>query len=603
MKQFLFLLIGFLTLLFEPPGLAQSTITFPRSGKVATEAYVDSVVKANRTSIGNIPVTTPPIVVTPPVVVDQVPILKPCDAGPEIRTITNITTSSLSAVFHGQNVFGITFQILSGSTVQRSGTIEPKSNTLPLTFDALPPGSYTLRLFGSTCQGMSSREFTIPIKETGAVTPAPVLTPNQQSKGNYELFMNLTGFGYEPTAPNGLHHDWPERIEAFRYEWGYGITGIRLNIRWNEWEPTPDNFTRQGLQKIIVYCRERGLKLSVLFWPWRKQGDNFIPEGHYVTGHRGKQHQFDGNTRMGSLASDVVNAKIYNAVQELSRELNTYEGAYYLSIGTATAEEFTNPVIGEGLGGPKEITGFEPVFQDGFRAFRQAKNRPYERPIISEWDGGAGLEMGNEAGKDFARFISLTLTRYFDNFTRAVKDGSGGKVLSVYSYPDAGSPQNAWYLHANFASQARTADGMFGTDGNDRWDNSRKLLVNAVNLGMGKISMNEYDPFDLSSDGYCTGINLGQLEREFEKSYSNGVQVIHLSMSYCPAEIRGMEPHLRYLSEKYIGKPYVRPNRPVTEVSITPAYWQGQEIFAPHWTGNNFLKPVDDEFWGASGRN
>ncbi|TDB69120.1 hypothetical protein [Arundinibacter roseus] len=582
--------IGLLLVLWTSQIQAQQrlSLTIPGSGTVATQEWVRAVLDS---ALG----TQPPIVpVTPPVVISPTP----CEAGPEIRSITNITTSEARVQFHGKNVFGLDFQISKAGQVVRSGQIKPTSSVIRVQYSNLEPGIYQLKLAGNTCTGSDQKEFVIPGNESG------VLIPDRTDPGTatYELFMNLTGFGYEPGSQNGLHHDWPERIEAFRYDWGYGITGIRLNIRWNEWEPTQGNFTRQGLQKVIAYCRARGLKLSILFWPWRKQGDGFIPEGHYVTGHRGKQHEIETDKRMGSLASELMNAKLYTAIRELSAELSSYEGAYYLSLGTASAEEFTNPVVGEGYGGAKEITGFEPVFQEGFRKFRLAKNLPYERPYIVEWENGAALDMSTNLGKDFARFISLTLTGYFENFTKAVKEGSGGKVLSVYSYPDAGSPQNAWYLHANFASQAAGADGLFGTDGNDRWDNSRKLLVNAVNLGMGKISMNEYDPFDLSSDGYCTGINLGQLEREFEKSYAAGVQVIHLSMSYCPAEIRGMEPHLRYLT-KYIGKPYVRPDRPVTEVSITPAYWQGKEIFAPAWTGSNYLKPVDDEFWGDSRRD
>ncbi|TDB66807.1 hypothetical protein [Arundinibacter roseus] len=587
------MLWGLLLLLGPVAAQSQTTLTFP-SGKIASQDWVKTYVD----SVLNRPGLPPTIPVTPPVITD--PDLLPCEAGPEIRSIFEISQTTARVQFHGKNVFGLNFQISKAGQLVRSGQIRPSSSVIQVQYSQLEPGIYTLTLSGSTCTGSDQKEFLIPGKETGVVIPDRVVPPVSAERGTYELFMNLTGFGYEPSAQNGLHHDWPERIDAFQYEWGYGITGIRLNIRWNEWEPTPGNFTRQGLQKVIAYCRARGLKLSVLFWPWRKEGDNFIPEDHYVTGHRGKQHEIETDKRMGSLASELMNEKIYLAVRELAAELNTYEGAYYLSIGTASAEEFTNPVVGEGYGGSKEITGFEPVFQEGFRKFRQAKNLPYARPYIVEWENGAALDMGTEVGKDFARFISLTLTRYFENFTKAVKDGSSGKILSVYSYPDAGSPQNAWYLHANFVSQAASADGMFGTDGNDRWDNSRKQLVNAINLGMGKISMIEYDPFDLSSDGYCTGINLGQLEREFEKSYVAGVQVIHLSMSFCPTEIRGMEPHLRYLSEKFIGKPYVRLDRPVTEVSITPAYWQGKDIFAPSWTGGNYLLPVDDEFWGEA---
>ena len=181
-----------------------------------------------------------------------------------------------------------------------------------------------------------------------------------------------------------------------------------------------------------------------------------------------------------------------------------------------------------------------------------------------------------------------------------MRAGSRGKLLSVYMYPDAGSPQNAWYLHANFASQAATADGMYGTDGISRHDNDRKLLVNAINLGMGKVSINEYDPEDLGQDkagGYCTGIDLNQMAREFARSYAAGVQGISFAMAFCPDEIRAMELYLRPLWQRYIGKPYPRPNWPVTVVPIGQAYFSGEEIYMPYFKGSNFLRPDDRDFW------
>ncbi|TDB60062.1 hypothetical protein [Arundinibacter roseus] len=529
------------------------------------------------------------------------PIALPCTAGPKIMGIGEISETGARVQFHGENIFGLSYEIQKEGRSIHSGQVVPASNVIRIHYPNQSPGTYQLVLSGTTCTGTDQQSFTIsPPAVNAALTHVSKRSKARAaSRDSYELFLNTTGYGYEPDAKNGLHPDWPERIEAFRFSWGYGITGIRLCVRWNDWEPTEGQFTREGLQKVIAYCRTRGLKLSVFFWPWRMQGDGFIPEGHQVTGHRGRPHELDGTKRMGSLASEPVNAKLYRAVHALAQELSAYEGGYYMSIGTASAEEFTNPVIGEGSGGPKEITGFEPVFQEGFRLFRQERGQPYVRPTIREWDAGAALDMSDEAGKDFARYISLNLTRYFQNFAQAVKEGSQGKLLTVFMYPDVGSPQNAWYLHANLGQQAAEADALFGTDGIDRTDNHRKLLVNAVNLGMEKISMNEYDPIDLGSDGpYCSGIDLTQMNREFQKSYTAGVQVIHLAMSFCPAEIKGMEPHLRNLHRRYFNKPYLRPQRRVTPVSITPAFWQGEEIFAPSWTGNNYLKPINDDFWG-----
>lgn len=595
MKKHLFLTAFWLVSALA--ALAQSTVTFPKSGKIATEAYVDSVVRALTA-----PVITPPVVVLPPVI--NVPLLSPCQEGPQIRKIYNVTPTNLQTQFHGVKVSDITWQISSAAGLLRTGSIEPRSNVLDITYQALPPGSYLLKLYGKNCQGRSEKAFIIA--NVGVLTPAvlpPVLPPFPSQGTSYDLLMNLTGYGFSPQDPQGMNPEWVERIEAFRYSWGYGITGIRLCVRWHQWEPTPGNFQKATLQKIIAYCRARNLKLAVFFWPFRDENDGFIPPGQAMQGHRGTTLKMENRLILGSMVSQEVNQKMYAAIEALSAELATYEKSHSVALGSGLAEEYINPTIGVGESATPEITGFEPIFQEGFRQFRKGKNQPYQRPEIVEWTGGVGLQMGNEVGKDFARYISLNLTNHFESFTKAVKKGSNGKLLSVYMYPDAGNPQNAWFLHSNFAAQAAAADMMYGTDGDFPSNIDRKLLCNAIAQGMGKLSMIEYDPTDLASSGpYCSGIDLGLMEREYEKAYQQGTHVVAFAMAFCPEEIRNMEPHLKRLHEKYIGKPYTRPNWPTTEVSITPAFWKGEQIYSPFWKGDNWLRPDDTDFWGQARR-
>ena len=262
-----------------PMARGQTTVTFP-SGPLASEAFVRSYVDSVLSSR--------PVLEVPPA--SEQPALVPCEAGPELRTITHITENSLSAIFHGINVFGIDWQIHDQAGVVQSGSIRPTSSTLSLTFPRLEPGPYRLKLIGATCQGQSEKEFRIPQKSTGALPPIPPANPRLDGSGTHELFMNLTGYGYNPDEPSGMSPEWVERIEAFRYDWGWGITGIRLCLRWYEWEPTEGQYTRQGLQKVIDYCQQRGLKLAVFFWPWRQEGDGFIPADHLIRGHRGQLH-------------------------------------------------------------------------------------------------------------------------------------------------------------------------------------------------------------------------------------------------------------------------------------------------------------------------
>jgi hypothetical protein len=578
MKSVLTALIWVLTALVCT---GQTIISFP-AGKLATEDFVKKYVDS---------VMTPKVVVLPD---DKVEILKPCLVGPELGSISQVKGSSLVFKFHGEGVFGLDWKIYSGTTLARMGSVRPSSSTVYIEFSELPAGKYTLKLFGNTCQGRSEKDFFV----LNSTKPKIDVRTGQV----FDHFMNTTGYGFAPTERYGMNKEWVDRIESMKYDWGWGITGIRLCVRWHDWEEKEGVYAREGLQKVIKYCRDRNLKLAVFFWPWRKEADGFIPDADIMRGHRGSEFEIERDKRMGSLSSVIVNQKMYRAVRELSKELATYEKGYNMSIGTAAAEEYINPIYRAGLTNP-EIIGFEPGFQDAFGAYLTKKGRAYQRPELIEWDRGVALNMNNELGKDFARFISISLTNYFDNFTKAVKEGSKGKILSCYMYPDAASPAVAWHLHGNFASQAASADQMYGTDGDWPWDIDRKLLCNAVNLGMGKQSIVEFDPQDLGqTGGYGSPINLALMEEQYKLNYASGVQVIQMAMSFTPEQIGSMSGLLKRVTEQYIGKPYTRPDWPTTNVPIADNFFKGYEVYKPYWTGKNFLKPDDTGFWGEGGK-
>ncbi|MPR36610.1 hypothetical protein [Salmonirosea aquatica] len=161
MKKFVNCLV--LGLVWSGACLGQSVIP---PGRIASEAYV-------RQYVDSVLAKQPPVVVLPPVIPSQ-PVLEPCKAGPEIRSISSVTEQSLVVVFHGEKVLGMDFQILQSGTPKRTGKIEPKSNTLTLGYETLPAGIYTLQLIANTCRGTSEpREFTVP-KSVGEIpTPVP----------------------------------------------------------------------------------------------------------------------------------------------------------------------------------------------------------------------------------------------------------------------------------------------------------------------------------------------------------------------------------------------------------------------------------------------
>jgi hypothetical protein len=217
MKIFLSVLLSLLAF----GGQAQTTVTFP-PGKLASEEfvkkYVDSVLTARQT-------TTPPVVKLPPVIPVEVPpiigSLKPCDAGPEIRSITSITEQGLVLTFHGQNVFGLDFQILKDGATARSGKITPTSNVLSIGYETLSAGTYTLRLSGNTCIGASTREFTIE-RFSGQANPPKVPEPD---RGRVDVGDLIGKFHIGISVPNG---NTANHLAALAYGIGkgYNTTGM-----------------------------------------------------------------------------------------------------------------------------------------------------------------------------------------------------------------------------------------------------------------------------------------------------------------------------------------------------------------------------------------
>jgi hypothetical protein len=239
-----------------PMARGQTTVTFP-PGKLASEAYVrayvDSVLKA--TPGGVPPGGVPPVIKLPPVIPVDPPViignLSPCDAGPEIRSISSITEQSLVVTFHGVKVFGLDFQILKDGATARSGKIEPKSNTLTIGYEILPAGTYTLRLSGNTCIGASTREFTIE-RFSGQTNPPKIPDPDNAARVDVSDLIGKFHIGISVPNGNTANH-----LAALAYgtAHGYNTTGmvfagddIATDSDWNlaNWQPYDHTQTAPG---------------------------------------------------------------------------------------------------------------------------------------------------------------------------------------------------------------------------------------------------------------------------------------------------------------------------------------------------------------------
>ncbi len=100
----------------------------------------------------------------------------PCSAQPAVSSVTSITPSSLSFVFTGSGITVLKWRIkpvVSNSANERSGTTGTTSSgsTVPITYNALPAGSYKLEIEGQSCTSNTATfDFTITCVPTSLST-------------------------------------------------------------------------------------------------------------------------------------------------------------------------------------------------------------------------------------------------------------------------------------------------------------------------------------------------------------------------------------------------------------------------------------------------
>ncbi|MCF0074024.1 hypothetical protein LZD49_26315, partial [Dyadobacter sp. CY261] len=273
--------------------------------------------------------------------------LKPCDRGPVPSSIIDVTTTSGVVVWDGENVFGWDYSIYKGTDRVAFNSVKPVSNREPITYAGLSPGEYTFTMQANTCKSEAkSIKFTVPkpTSDNGG-NPGQPNGPPSDKGAKFELILGTTGGGFRPDEPTGIDRDWVERIEAFKYSWGYGITGISLWVEWTHYEPTPGQYRTDGLQKVIKFCDDRGLKLAITFKGVRSRGDNFIRENEIVKGSAGTLYAEGPGANAHVYAgygNDRVNALSYKAIQSIAKELKTYDKALYIAISGGGSGEVVN---------------------------------------------------------------------------------------------------------------------------------------------------------------------------------------------------------------------------------------------------------------------
>lgn len=546
------------------------------------------------------------------------PDLKECKEGPEPKKISKVTQTSLLLQWHGKEVYGWDWWIQKGDLRVAEGKVAPEGNTLTISYSKLDTGDYKFFMQGNTCKSTpQGKEFTIP-----GNTPTP--PPIEEKGATFQLIMGTTGSGFDPEAEHGISNGewvdgeyregWVDRIEASKYSWGYGITGICIWIPWDTYEPKPGVYQEAAFKRTIDFCRERGLTLSVAFMGRRKEGDGFIKDDEIIRGSNGTPY-IEGVPGFGgiyaSYGNDRVNALMVGAIQSISKLLKTYEKSFYMAMaGGGAGEQVNHTFQNNGLW---EVSDF---CEDNLRRFNEWVTErgiatPGRPPVIQ----GPGIDWphpdyNNPRGLEFGRFTTYGIYKYYKNFVDAVKSVSDHPC--IYFYSVTSNRQFRAIQNPNMNFIAGPGDGMYGSDGLGLGDLTAKVKVNSLNMGTFPkgISCTEVDPHDISpvsittgrDPDYCEGgLNYDAFLNLSRDLYSRGLQVMHYAMAFCTLEIKGFEPVLKQLHQEFIGKKYIRPmvdaSNTVT-VEVTEKYRNSIDLMEGINPYTQYTKYTDCDFWG-----
>lgn len=438
--------------------------------------------------------------------------------------------------------------------------------------------------------------------------PAGGSYPNQ-----YEFLMGTTGYGFDPDATHGIAPEWVEKIEAFNYPWGWGITGIALWVNWDKYEKTQGVYETAAMQRVINYCNARGLGLSLVWNGRRSSFDNFATEAEKVKLSNGNifSDAFDYYTSYGC---DRTNTMIANAIKSMCNIWKTYNRAFYFGVSGGHAGELNNHV--KEMGGPN--VGLGDFCADNMSRFQQwCTSRglaSYGNPqiIVPSDYMWPYPNFSDPTSLEFARFTTYNIYKYFKNACQAVKSVVNKPCIYYYAAATAGV-QFRTTANAPMNFIAGPGDGMYGSDGDALYDHNAKIKVNSVNRGTfpNGISCCEFDPDDTSTYRYDVGgaPPFGQANPQYgawkatcEKLYQKGAKVIHTAMAFSVGEIQGASGMLQDLRQSYIGKPYNPPSvnsDNTSTVEVTQKYRNSQDLADGIDYVNRYIKYTSNDYWGG----
>jgi hypothetical protein len=536
--------------------LGQVNLRINNGGKAATQEYVKLLLESLMNRIDTTGGTTPTNPTDPTTPTNPTPVC----SGPTITGITAKSQTSLTFTWSGLNVPDIVWNISNGTGIVRQGSASSSSPTITVNYNQIGYGEYFLYIKGIGCP-------TTPNPVAFTLTAPPVV-----ASSGLRIYMNTTGYGFDPTDQYGINEEWRKRITAFN-TLSYngttfsGINGVRLLVRWMDYEPTENNYNDAKLLAAMNYCKSRGLKFSVCFWGVRKIGDGFVPDGERVTGSNGELWILENDKYEFALYSQTGKEKLKKCVKHMAQVLAQYPNdTDYISLGFGETEEYYNPIIKSFNPSTHEIknvalTGYSQAERTAWASYIASKGLAGSAPPVSQdpTDAFTTGDMWNTTvGKHWYEFITDGLTSVHAYFRDGVHEG-GGKVCGFYA--DAGGAQSAWYMTYRLNKIFEGVDVIYSSEGGNQYSVNDKIYSADFNAGTfpNAEAAIEFDPEDLSTDGstYYGNPTSSQRLLDYGSSFfKRGGKIIHFAMAFSYGDagnnITTLAPALWTLQNDYV---------------------------------------------------
>ncbi|WP_138481559.1 hypothetical protein [Dyadobacter bucti] len=525
-------------------------------------------------------------------ILSSTPTPLPCTAGPVILNLFNATRTGLIFEWSGLNVPEIVWTIKQGATTIRSGSfVTSGAQTINISYTQLGFGTYDLQLNGLTCPTQTAaRSFTL-IDNTPTPTTARA------------FYLNLTGYGWDQEDPTGIRVDNRNMIDAFvnmNYQGTNfkGIQGLRINIKWYEYEPSEGNFQDSRLLAILNWCKSRGIKLSVALIPWRREGDNMIPNGHKSTLINDRIWYAEGSlqdlttykTYQPSTQSPIGREKFRRVARHMAQTLNQFPNDVdYISTATALTEEYQ--LIRDES--PMLMTGYSQIDKEAWNTFAGGLPVPYP----ASYSDVSSIEsmMSTSNGRKWYEFQTKGLKDFHAEFVAGVKEG-GLRACGMYA--GAGAPSAVYDFTYKLneiysAGQPNQPNIIYSSEG-DAGSQGSKLMATDLNMGTFPASNYaiEFDPEDIAANQVHNppyGIDLnGNLLYQYASSFfRRGGNIVHFAMSFAPNKLHQIYEAMFNLRNQFIdtnsgmtgidqGTPF---NFPITN-------YTGMQGYRGQWSAN-----------------